>query len=338
MIEFPPITICIGCYNQGQYLEGAIQSALAQTYPNIDILVSDDASTDGTGDLVNMLRERHKNIHFFRQPENLGVAANNSWLLSQPNTEFAVRLDSDDRLEPSYVMELSNLLRAHPKAGFAHCHSNQIDNEGNVTRVRRMRPRPEYENAEQSLRKNARGMQVAANNIMYRTVAAREAGFFTIGMAFCEDWDLLAKIACKGWGNAYTPQILANYRVWSDALGVRARRKMSEVETTIYVYEKTLATEYERRGWDVGPLNLNRRMAAVIFAEAMDSPLFSREDRKVFKRLLIRLGDSLSLRLHLLLVQMGAGGLIRARQRYLEKLKDAVKSVLDQSRERRRAS
>jgi hypothetical protein len=180
-------------------------------------------------------------------------------------------------------------------------------------------------------------MQVAANNIMYRTAAAREAGFFTKGMAFSEDWDLLAKIACNGWGNAYTPQILANYRVWSDVQGVRVRRKMSEVATTIHVYERTLAPEYQRRGWDVEPLNLYRRLKAVAFAEAIDSPLFSHEDRKAFKGLLIQLGDSRSLRLHFLAMDMGVGGLIRVRRRYMEKLKDTVKSILDSPRERRQA-
>ncbi len=150
------------------------------------------------------------------------MAGNNSWLLAQPKTEIVVRLDSDDRLESDYIEVLSSLMRAHPKAGFAHCHAYEINGAGGRTRIRRIRPHPEYMHAEAALRDSGSGMRVAANSIMYRAEAVREASYFRPGMRFSEDWNLLVRLADLGWGNVYTPRILSNYR--SGPMGVISAR------------------------------------------------------------------------------------------------------------------
>jgi glycosyltransferase involved in cell wall biosynthesis len=333
MTTRPPIAICIGCFNQGHYLEGAIQSALAQTYPNIEIWVSDDCSTDTTPLVIAQLRAKWPGIKFFRQEKNLGVAGNNSWLLAQPKTELVVRLDSDDRLERKYVEVLSSLMDKYPRAGFAHCHAYELDGEGNKTRILRIRPRPEYHDSETALRDTAPGMRVAANNIMYRVEAIRQANYFKLGMRYSEDWDLLVKLADLHWGNVYSPRILSNYRAWADANNFRARRKAAEVSTTIQVYEETLAPAYSRRGWDTEILKRYRKRKAIILSDALDSPLFTREEREEYKRLLIRLGDCLGLRLRLLLFHLGATPLLRKQRKLIVRLKDIVKNLLDARRE-----
>jgi glycosyltransferase involved in cell wall biosynthesis len=63
-------------------------------------VVSDDATIDKTGDIVNKLRDRYQNIHFLRQPENLGVGAATVGCWLNQKSEFTVRLDSDGRLRP----------------------------------------------------------------------------------------------------------------------------------------------------------------------------------------------------------------------------------------------
>ncbi len=333
MPNFPRIAVCIGCFNQGHYLEGAIQSVLTQSYPNLEIWVSDDASTDSSPQVIESLRKKYPDIKFFIQEKNLGVAGNNSWLLAQPKTEIIIRLDSDDRIEKDYVQVLAGLMEKHPKAGFAHCHAYEIDGDGKKNRIRRIRPRGEYQEPEASLLENATGMRVAANNIMYRAEAVRAANYFKFGMRFSEDWDLLVKIADLGWGNVYTPQVLSNYRVWTDSSGFRARRKMAEVTTTIQVYDETLSPAYTKRGWSTEILKQNRMRWAIGFTDGLDSPLFSDAERKEYKQLLIDLGDCVGLRWRFLLAAMGANPLLRAQRRGLQRLKDLVKNFLDRGRE-----
>src|ERR1700736_5371856 len=101
-MEQKPLTVavCIGTFNQGQFLRDCIQSVLAQTYPVHEIWVSDDASTDETERIMTDLAAGLPILHYYRQPSNLGLSDNLSWVLAQPQADLVVRLDSDDRLEP----------------------------------------------------------------------------------------------------------------------------------------------------------------------------------------------------------------------------------------------
>jgi glycosyltransferase involved in cell wall biosynthesis len=327
------VAVCIGCYNQGHYLEGALLSVFAQTLPAAEIFVSDDASTDGTPETMAALRGAFPTVHFFRQSRNLGVAGNNSWLLAQPKTDIIVRLDSDDRLESEYVEVLEELMRKYPRAGYAHCHAYELDGQDNKTRIRRLRPRPEFEDSDTALQNTISGMKVAANNIMYRAEAARQANYFREGMKYSEDWDLLVRLADLGWGNVYSSRILSNYRVWSDAQNIRARRKMAEVSTTIQVYRDSLEPAYQRRGWPTENMMRYRKEWAIRFTDALDSPLFDNEERGEYKELLTKLGDSWVLRLRIWAATAGFNPLIRRILQLEEQLKDRLKNLLDAGRE-----
>ena len=66
------VAVCIGTYNQAQYLRECIESALAQTYPIQEIWVSDDASTDNTPQVMEEICKLHPMVHYFGSPWNLG--------------------------------------------------------------------------------------------------------------------------------------------------------------------------------------------------------------------------------------------------------------------------
>jgi glycosyltransferase involved in cell wall biosynthesis len=324
------VAICIGTYNQGQYLRGSIESALAQTYPIQEIWVSDDASTDDTPAVMAEICREYPHIRYYRQPKNLALPGNLSWLLAQPQTDLIVRLDSDDRLEPEYVAVLAELMREHPRAGFAHCDVGELDGDNNRPRIRRLSRSKVFESGEEALRSNASGYRTAANCILYRAQALRDVNYYIPNLDWrtCEDWDMCLRIAAKGWGNVYGAKTLSNYRVWEDAQGVRAARKMSEVMTTTSIYRHTLIPEYEKRGWSIGPLKRNMRLKAIGFADAIDSPLFSEEDRVKYKALLNNLGRSTALTLAISLADLGLNPWVRRWNRVQQRMKDAVKRVL----------
>ena len=307
------VAVCIGTYNQSQYLRGSIASALAQTYPVHEIWVSDDASTDDTDTVMQFVCAEHREIHYYRQPVNLGLSGNLSWLLSQPRTDLIVRLDSDDRLEPDYIAVLAELMRKYSSAGYAHCDVNEIDREDRPQKVRRLIRSDSFESAEQALKANASGYRVAANCILYRSRAIQQVDYYrpNLSWRFCEDWDMTLRLALAGWGNVYAPQVLSNYRVWDDGKGVRASRKMAELRETELIYKSRLIPEYTRRGWGIGPLKSHMRTKAVEFADAIDSPNFTAQDREEYKRLLRQLGSSRKLSLVIRLADLGFNPLIR---------------------------
>jgi len=324
------VAICIGTYNQAQYLRSSVESALTQTYPIQEVWISDDASSDSTDAVMREICDQHPQIRYFRQPTNLGLPGNLSWLLAQPKTDLIVRLDSDDRLEPEYVAVLSKLMEQFPDAGYAHCDVNEIDREGQLRRVRRLMRSSTYESAEDALRGNAKGYRVAANCILYRSKAIREVDYYrpTVSWKYCEDWDMIIRLTTAGWGNVYAAQVLSNYRVWDDGKGIRASRKLAEVRETAEIYKTRLIPEYSKRGWSTQLLKKHMRSKAVGFAEAVDSPRFTPEEAQEFRRLLVNLGDSPRLSLAILMAEHGLSPLVEFMARLRIWFRDQAKRVL----------
>jgi glycosyltransferase involved in cell wall biosynthesis len=328
--QIKPLTaaVCIGTFNQSQYLKGCIESVLAQSYPIREIWVSDDASTDNTPEVMQELCQRYPTVRYYRQPANLGITGNFSWALSQPSTDLIVRLDSDDSLEPDFVATLAELMRQHPEAGYAHGDVYEIDGDGAKLRTRRLHRGAIYECPEDTLRRSTLGYRVAANCILYRSAALKEANYYYPNLSWkaCEDWDLCLRIAIRGWGNVHAATPLANYRVWDDAQHARFKRKVTEVENMIELYNGTLEPEYLRRGWDTAILRNSRRERAVGFTDVLDSALFSAIEREKFKLLLRKLGSSFSLSLAILLADMGFNPVFRSMRRTKVRVKYLVKS------------
>lgn len=324
------VGIGIGTYNQAQYLRAAIESAVAQTYPIQEIWIADDGSSDDTQAIAQEFCARYPNVHYHRHPENVGPARNLSWVLGRPKTDLVVRLDSDDRLEPTYVEVLAKLMAKYPKAGYAHCDVWETDGEGRRSRPRQLTRTIEYEDSESALKSNAICFRVAANCILFRSEAIRQANYYLAHPDWkaSEDWDLALRMILNGWGNVYAAQMLTNYRQWDDPGGVRAYRKIQEVSSNTEIFTKTLMPAYEQRGWSVEPLRRIMRSKAVGFADSLDSSAFSEKDREEYKVYLNELGKSPALSFAILLAEIGLNPLVRQWSRTRKRMKDTVKRVL----------
>jgi glycosyltransferase involved in cell wall biosynthesis len=324
------VSICIGTYNQAQYLGDSIASALAQTYPIEEIWVSDDASSDETEQVMGSICKQSSIVRYYKQPANLGLSANLSWVLAQPRADLVVRLDSDDRLEPEYVAVLASLMARYPAAGFAHSDVFEMNGSGERTRVRRLSRFTQFEPADEALRNSATGFRVAANCLLFRSSALSQAQYYlpTASWSAGEDWSLCIRLAANGWGNVYAPRPLTNYRQWDDILNTRASRTMGEVSNLRSIYENTLMPAYEERGWDTTILRSNMRKRAVTFASSLDSPAFSDAEREEFKQLLRDLGNSFSLSIAMFLAERGFNPLFRSLRSARTRAKDLVKSFL----------
>jgi glycosyltransferase involved in cell wall biosynthesis len=99
----PLVTIAIPNYNHGRYLKQCIQSALDQTYANLEVLVSDNASTD---DSISVIESFHDpRLRWWRNATNLGVFPNWDRLVGEGRGEYFKLLQSDDWLEKDFVKE-----------------------------------------------------------------------------------------------------------------------------------------------------------------------------------------------------------------------------------------
>lgn len=128
----PLVSILIPTYNREQYLGDAINSALNQTYKNIEVIVHDDASTDGT---VELLAEYHdKRLGVIRTEDNHGMIGGWNYIISQAKGEYIKFLASDDLLEPDCVTRLVDAALAHPHAALITCQRKFISEEGRVVK------------------------------------------------------------------------------------------------------------------------------------------------------------------------------------------------------------
>lgn len=108
--SFPLVSIGIPTYNRAKYIRQSIESLLSQDYPNLEIIISDNASTDGTSDIC----QEYSQITYIRQPENIGATLNFRFLVEQAKGEYFMWLGDDDWLDPNYISQCVEVLQNHP--------------------------------------------------------------------------------------------------------------------------------------------------------------------------------------------------------------------------------
>lgn len=109
--ENPLITVIIPIYNIMDCLERCVSSVCAQTYRNLEILLVDDGSTDGTGALCDRLAERDGRIRVFHK-ENGGSSSARNLGLQKARGEYLGFVDSDDFIEPDMYERLMEQVKA----------------------------------------------------------------------------------------------------------------------------------------------------------------------------------------------------------------------------------
>jgi glycosyltransferase involved in cell wall biosynthesis len=99
----PLVSIGIPTFNRAEMLKRSIESALNQDYENVEVLISDNASTDQTESFCNYYCEMDSRFKYFRQPRNRGPADNFSEVLKYSTGQFFMWLGDDDWIDPGYV-------------------------------------------------------------------------------------------------------------------------------------------------------------------------------------------------------------------------------------------
>jgi len=112
------LTIAIPTLNRARLLARAIDSALAQTSPDVEIVVSDNASTDETPAVLQPYEKC--GVRIFQQPQTISAARNGEFLIRQARGEFFVGLSDDDYLEPEFAAEVLAHFDRHPGLSFVY--------------------------------------------------------------------------------------------------------------------------------------------------------------------------------------------------------------------------
>jgi glycosyltransferase involved in cell wall biosynthesis len=127
----PLVSVGLPVYNGEQYLTEAIGSVLAQDHDNVEVLLSDNASTDGTEAIGRRFARLDGRVRYFRNAENVGSRRNFDFVLSQAKGKYFTWVAHDDVLnDPSYLRAACDALEASPDAVLCGCSMNVLDHEG----------------------------------------------------------------------------------------------------------------------------------------------------------------------------------------------------------------
>lgn len=119
------VSIIIPCYNSGQYLQEAVESALNQTFQNIEVIVIDDGSVEPATERALDLIARNNEVRLLRQ-ENQGPSSARNFGIRECLGEYFLPLDADDLIEPGYVAEAVKVMESLPEVGIVYCGADFI--------------------------------------------------------------------------------------------------------------------------------------------------------------------------------------------------------------------
>lgn len=113
------VSIVIPCYNAGEPLNEAVQSALEQTHEDLEVVIVDDGSTD-PATLMILEQAEWPRTRIIRQP-NGGPSSARNTAIAAATGEFIMPLDADDKIAPTYVEKAVAAIQAHPGVGIVYC-------------------------------------------------------------------------------------------------------------------------------------------------------------------------------------------------------------------------
>lgn len=119
--NLPLVSIGMPVYNGKHFIRRALDSLLAQTYSNFELIVSDNASDDGTWELLQGYAEKEKRIKLYRQEHKIGAFGNFAFVLSKAEGKCFMWAAVDDCWLPEFISALFEELKTHHEAGVAMC-------------------------------------------------------------------------------------------------------------------------------------------------------------------------------------------------------------------------
>ena len=131
----PRVTIGLPVYNGQNYLAETMESLLAQTYTDFELVISDNASTDRTETICREYAVRDERIRYYRQEENVGASANYNRVFELARGVYFKWAAHDDLLAPTYLERCVAVLDSDPDVVLAYTQAKAIDDQGQVVKV-----------------------------------------------------------------------------------------------------------------------------------------------------------------------------------------------------------
>jgi glycosyltransferase involved in cell wall biosynthesis len=210
----PKVSICIPNYNYGQYLSQAIESALSQTYENLEIIITDNASTDNSMQVLEQYRSNPK-VKIFRNAETVSIAENHNMAFSHATGDYICLLSSDDLLLPKFVERTLKVYEKYDgdqyNIGLVMAEKDLIDADGKKTHFVPFYPGSFVCKGEKQARVCMMGNPGQPSLWLFKRAAFEKVGGFKSIYGTAHDWGFIFDV-CFIFDFAYLNEKLCLYR------------------------------------------------------------------------------------------------------------------------------
>ncbi|MDO8574417.1 MAG: glycosyltransferase [bacterium] len=244
MSEQSLVSIIIPAYNVEGFIKNAVESALGQTYSNIEIIVVDDGSTDKTEDILSPYI-KEKKIKYIRQ-SNLGLAGARNTGIKEAQGKYIALLDADDEFLPEKIKKQVKALEVNPDYGICYCDIIHFF-EGNPRKFYHHRYTYQSGNLFEPLLEK---QFINPLSVVIRKDVLAKWGVFDPELRHTEDWELWLRLSHAGIKFYYLDEPLALYQVrTSGNLSIiQNEPKMKENGLKVFTrLEKSLSEEEKGR-------------------------------------------------------------------------------------------
>lgn len=204
-IMTPLVSVLMPAYNAEKYIAEAIESILSQTFTDFELIISDDASTDATWNIIQKYKEKDKRIIINKNKENLYIAENRNLLVKLAKGKYIAWQDADDISLPNRIKNQYELMEKDSSLGIVGGYLQFFDDYG-VKSIRK------YKTDDSSLRSNIfKYSPVAQPTAMIRKECFDKVGLYNPEYPPAEDIDMSFRIGAL-YKFANLPEITLKYR------------------------------------------------------------------------------------------------------------------------------
>jgi len=217
----PRVSVIMPAYNVEPYVAEAVQSVLAQTFEDLEVVVVDDGSTDGTADTVAAIAAREPRVRLVRQP-NRGLAGARNTAMRMARGDLFALLDSDDLWEPEFLAEQVAMLDARPSVDIVTGNGWMYGGlrHGELARpCPDTRPDPDLP----AILGDERAVFIMS---VFRRRVYEVVGCFDETMRSNEDYDFWLRAAISACRFARNDRPLGHYRIRTDSLSASEMRML----------------------------------------------------------------------------------------------------------------
>ena len=221
----PKISIVLPCYNGAKMLGSAIDSILAQTFQDWELIIVNDCSTDNTLEVAQLYADKDARVRVVSNEKNSKLPATLNHGFREARGEYWTWTSDDNLLLPNYCQEMNDYLDSHPEVGFVVSDEQHIDEAGNIMYANRM--------------PNNLSLILPINNYIgasfkYRAEIARKIGEYRVDLFLVEDYEYFLRLndVC---GVGVISKELYQYRIHPGSLSATRQRDVQERHTRIRI-------------------------------------------------------------------------------------------------------